>query len=381
MSDRLIPIEDAAAWMSVLDRCEVCDVYHLPGYQRAAMPSETGRAVLATVEVDDVVAALPLRLRPVNEIPVVRDSGEFGDDVVDAVSPYGYPGLIYGGAGLSGQATSETAGSVAVGHAIAAALADLLRRHGVVSAFVRQHPLINSTWVFRGHDEFAVDDPGLTVAIDLTESDDAYRSQARRTHLSDIASWSDRAPIFEERDHTALADFGAAYQETMARKGAAGRYMLDDAYFRRLGLELGEGLRLFAATALSVETPESRGDDGGGDETSEVNSPSAWALVLTHGKAAHYHLAATSPDAEHAGLSRWLLDQIRVRLASEGFRTFHLGGGVGASGDSLFTFKSGFSRWRPTFHVAKWIGDRDAYERLCSITGAPVDDDFFPAYR
>ena len=379
MAGRLIPLEDGAAWMSVLDRCEVRDVYHMPGYQRAAMPSDSGRVVLAAIEVDDVVAALPLRLRPVNEIPVVRDSGAFSDDVIDAVSPYGYPGLIYGGAGLSGEATSDSSASVTLGQTVAATLSDLLRMHGVVSAFVRQHPLINSTWVFRADDDFVVEDPGLTIAIDLTQPEDAYRAQARRTHLADIASWSDRAPLFEERDQTALAEFGAAYRETMARKGAAHRYLLEDAYFTQLDRELGSACRRVCGNGATPTATAAA--DSSGDAQPLVNGPHAWAMVLTCGKAAHYHLAATSPDADHAGLSRWLLDQIRLQLASEGFKTFHLGGGVGASGDSLFTFKSGFSRWRPTFHVVKWIGDRDAYERLCSITAAPVDDDFFPAYR
>ena len=353
-NSRIIAIDQPALWNSIVRRCSTYDVYHLAQYQRAPTPMDIGTPILAVVEQPelDFVAALPLRLRPVNDIAVIREAEVVGDDILDAASPYGYPGLI----------TSAPA-DASRRESFVAELDALLKRHSIVSAFIRQHPDIDTSgWLT---DPFAPDAIGLTASVDLQLPEDEYQKQTRKSHRADIASWTSREAVFAEHDRFEMLSFGRMYRDTMQRKGAQPRYLFDDAYFTTLGRELGASCRLFSARTART--------------TVGIND--AMAIVLTCGERATYHLAATSDDPELSGLSRWLLERIRLTLKKEGFASFLLGGGVGASGDSLYQFKAGFSKRRPQFEVVRWVGDAALFDKLCEVTGAPKDSDFFPAYR
>jgi hypothetical protein len=402
----LISLDEPDKWNDVVRRCDAYDIYHLAEYQHVPTPMDTGTAVLAVVEdeTSGFFAALPLRLRRVNEIEAIRNSGEFGDDVLDAVSPYGYPGLIVGRTGTGDKSEGEAPAELGAGttrlprrfepgagttrlprryaprndggslhpppsthHAppstLHLSLDALLRKHNVVSAFLRQHPLIDSTSLFA--EPFAAEVAGTTVAIDLTMAEPDYIRQTRKSHHADVEAWDARQPTFEEPGHAALRTFAESYRASMRRKGAIERYLFDDAYFENLGRHLGPSCRVFAARV--ADAPAGRFD--------------AMAIVLTCGSTAQYHLAATSDEKSASGLSRWLLERIRLTLKREGLLTFHLGGGLGAADDSLFRFKSGFSEWRPAFHVVRWVADVATYKRLCTIAGTSDDEKYFPAYR
>ncbi len=353
MISRFITIEQPGEWNEFVRRCDTHDVYHLAEYQQAPTPMDSGLPTLAVVEdvASGFAAALPLRIRQISTIPEIFDNDGFDEKLLDAISPYGYPGLIVKtGEGVDAEQFSEE-------------LDKLFHRHHIVSAFVRQHPLIDTSGWF-GH-PFRVENAGLTIAIDLTQDEDDYKRQTRQTHRSEIHSWTERGATMQELDRFDLPTFAGAYADTMKRKGASDKYLFDEAYFRGLDRHLKRRCRLFSARR--AETPE---------EMSDV-----MAVVLVNRTRAHYHLAATTDDEAASGLSRWLLDSIRRQLKVEGYHTLHLGGGVGASGDSLYRFKSGFSKWRPDFKVVKWIGDADVYARLCEATGAPIESSFFPAYR
>ena len=58
------------------------------------------------------------------------------------------------------------------------------------------------------------------------------------------------------------------------------------------------------------------------------------------------------------------LDDVRRWGKARGDLVLHLGGGRGGSEDSLFAFKSRFSRRRHAFHTGRWVLDRVAYQEL-----------------
>ena len=73
---------------------------------------------------------------------------------------------------------------------------------------------------------------------------------------------------------------------------------------------------------------------------------------------------------------------MRIKATKEGFKYFNLGGGRGSSDDSLFRFKSGFSKDFKEFKVWKHIVDEYAYNILVERNlGADYVTSFFPAYR
>ena len=69
-----------------------------------------------------------------------------------------------------------------------------------------------------------------------------------------------------------------------------------------------------------------------------------------------------------------------------GFKTFHLGGGLGSKEDNLYKFKKAFNKNSDTyFSIGKKIFDQDKYNYLSKIRfdekkHDPLDP-YFPTYR
>ena len=75
-----------------------------------------------------------------------------------------------------------------------------------------------------------------------------------------------------------------------------------------------------------------------------------------------------------------MLDFVREYAVNRGeFSVFHLGGGLGGKEDSLFKFKSGFSKNTADFYLIKSIFNVPLYDELSQDTDENIE--FFPAYR
>ena len=71
----------------------------------------------------------------------------------------------------------------------------------------------------------------------------------------------------------------------------------------------------------------------------------------------------------------------------KGFKTFHLGGGVGSGEDNLYKFKEGFNRYSDyQFSIGKEIFDQERYNELVAMrakedTSFNPESPFFPLYE
>ena len=73
---------------------------------------------------------------------------------------------------------------------------------------------------------------------------------------------------------------------------------------------------------------------------------------------------------------------MRIIATNNGCKFFNLGGGLGGrDDDSLFDFKSSFSKDFKEFKLWKYIVKQDVYDDLVAKKGVPEDSDFFPLYR
>ncbi len=92
-----------------------------------------------------------------------------------------------------------------------------------------------------------------------------------------------------------------------------------------------------------------------------------------------YHLAGTSEEFIRETPMKLILDEARLIGNETSAISLHLGGGVGGSDDdSLFKFKSGFSKDFKQFSVWKYIVDEKVYDELSSNI---TDTNYFPKYR
>ena len=151
-----------------------------------------------------------------------------------------------------------------------------------------------------------------------------------------------------------LRAFEAAYAETMARTGAAERYLYPTSYFGRL-------LHSERSWLLLAER------DGKG---------LAGAIAVASDGYLHYYLGGTA-DAALADSPMKNLFAAMIDLGGELGLPVSLGGGV-EPGDSLDAFKRGFATGQAPWHTHELICDPGAYEELA--TGKSPEG-FFPAYR
>ena len=347
MASRLLDVDDPA-WATFLESGPH-DFYHLPEYVRLSARHEGGRPAAIHVTDGDRELLQPVIIRP------IPGGGH------DATSPYGYPGPLVRGA------DDDAFLSAAFREGIA-----LLRGLGIVSLFVRLHPLLNA----RLPDEVGtLVRGGDTVSIDLTLPPDEQWRQVRGNHRVHIhrAARNGRVARFDD-DWAHAEDFKRLYRGTMARVAATPYYFFGDDYFKGLRAALGDRMRLSIVEA-----------DG------EV---AAAALFVETSGIVQYHLSGTAPAYVREGLTKVLIDDVRRWATDRGDRVLHLGGGLSSRPDDpLFHFKAGFSERRHPFYTLRVVVDRDAYEDLVrarasetgATDGAETDPDgraaYFPAYR
>jgi hypothetical protein len=268
----------------------------------------------------------------VREIP--GNSGER-----DAISPYGYPGIVAVDPSRSPVRETPVA-------AVDPAQIDFSDT-GLVSVFIRhtlgEPPLVGTA----ERNTVQIADPGLPPK---RRSSDRNRINKNRKAGYEVEIVPGPETSAEQR-----AGFRAAYEQTMRRAGAGERYFLDDAYFDRV-LES-------PATWLALARAP-------GDEIA------AASLAARSDGFLHYYLSG-SADA-------WLRDSPMKNLvaalvehAADLGLPLNLGGGL-APGDALEEFKRGFANRTLAWRVSEIVCDPEAYARL-SAGREPTG--FFPAYR
>ncbi|MFQ4136155.1 GNAT family N-acetyltransferase [Nodosilinea sp. PGN35] len=344
---------DSRRWRSLLDHTPH-DIYQLPGYLLVEAARTHALPEAIVIEEGNRVLLAPYLL---------RRCGDAGGDIdaLDAVSPYGYPGLL-----LNEAARGDGA---FINRAIAL-LCWGLQEKGVCSAFFRLHPWLNADFQ-TAVPGCTVVDHGETVAIDLTLSEAQLWNQTKSGHRNKInrcrrQGW--QARLVPCATHLPL--FVEIYTETMARVGATGTYFeFDRGYFEGLHQALGDRLHLCVV--------EAEGDAAAAGLYSESHG-----IVQALFGGTRTALLKQSPTTLET-------DCVRQWAKARGNRVLHLGGGVGAAKDPLFEFKAGFSPGRWRFQSLRLVSDPARYQTLVEqrakalgvAPAALTQGQFFPAYR
>jgi hypothetical protein len=238
-------------------------------------------------------------------------------------------------------------------------MVETLRAAGIVTAFVRMHPLLAAPLPVLGRFGALVRH-GETVSMDLTVSVEEMWRQTRSDHRNHInrARRAGTKVVFDEWER--LAEWVAVYHDNMRRVGASSYYFFTAEHLAALHQAVGDRMHL----AIALE----------GDEVVGGNT------FFTHDGIATGYVSSTR-RARNRYADELLYDEVRRFCKARGERVFHLGGGKGGSNDSLFTYKAGFSPSRHPFHTWRLVADQSAYREL-TAGRAPADlTGTFPSYR
>jgi len=344
---------DSDRWMRLLAEVRH-DVYHLPSYLAfAARRQEPGEPYMFVVRDGFDRLLVPLIVRPIP--PEIA-----GDELprFDATSPRGYPGPILA---MAGPASEDTFVDRAI-----EALGNRFLHDGIVSAFVRLHPLFALPQdALRRQGEIV--DHGDSVFVDLTLSEDVLRSQTRHGHRQDLNRATRLGYTARIDDRWERFDaFVDIFQESMERVGATPYWRLTREYFTDLRDSLAGNLHLCVV---------------------ELDDEVAAAGLLTEVDGiVEYHLAGTADAHLRASPSKLVVNFARWWGKQRGNRVLHLTGSL-RRGDSLSHFKVGFSPLHRRVFSWRFIADQAEYFRLAdawrdrhSIEPDPIES-FFPSYR
>lgn len=265
----------------------------------------------------------------------------------DAISPYGYPGLVRPDRGsLFHSQGAEMTATRTVGGPLDPGAIDFSAT-GLVSVFLRhtlgEPPLAGTT----ERNVVQVADPALPPKSRPSDRRQARRNLEAGYELALIPG-AETTPAQRE----AFLDL---YEQTMRRTAAAPHYFFAAAYFDRV-LE-AERTWLALATAPGGE-------------------PAAASIAAASDGFLHYYLSG-SADAR---LREAPMKNVVTRLVEHAARLglpLNLGGGI-RPGDALEEFKRGFANRQQTWHTSELICDPEQYQQLSE--GKPAGP-FFPAYR
>jgi Acetyltransferase (GNAT) domain len=250
-------------------------------------------------------------------------------DRIDAISPYGYPGAD------RDPDDPPSPGEIDWSET------------GLVSIFVRdrigERPCFAGGTV-RSHVHVADGDGGVRKRL---------REQIRR---NERRGWEIRVVPGPDAVADQRAGFERAYAETMARAGAAERYLYPSSYFERL-------LRSERSWLVIAE---------------REGAALAGAIAVASDGYLHYFLGGTAGEVLADSPMKNLFWAM-ITLGGELGVPVNLGGGV-TPGDSLDEFKRGFANAQAPWYTHEVICDRGAYEELTSAAGK-TPEGFFPAYR
>lgn len=275
---------------------------------------------------------------------IVRQIGEGGE--VDAISPYGYPGLAPpGGVRTSSRYAGRTANS---NDEVRLDPAEIdLSATGLVSIFLRHRlgppPLAAAT----ERNVVQIADPALPPKSRPSDRRQVRRNLEAGYELSLVPGAETTA---DQR-----AGFLDLYEQTMRRTAAAAHYFFSATYFDRIL----ESNRTWLALAQAPD-----------------GTLAAASIAAASDGYLHYYLSgsATShlPDSPMKNILARLIDH-----ATDLSLPLNLGGGI-TPGDALEEFKQGFANRELPWHTSELICNKPKYDLLSKGHEARG---FFPTYR
>ncbi len=337
-------LDQAEQWDSAVRSFAKHDVFWLSAYVRPFRIHGDGEPLL--LHYDDG------RVRGVNVVMKrdIADDERFRGKIpagryFDFATPYGYGGWLLEGGDPA---------------PLFAACAAWCAAHGVVSEFVRFHPMVGNHGPCEG--PYEVVGLGSVVHMDLTSPTAIWENMTAKNRNVIRKAMRNDVHIYNGRDPQIYETFRTIYNRTMDRDAAKDYYYFGEAFYHSLLEDMPHNAQVFYAVK-----------DG---------TVIAASIILHANGYLNYFLSGSLREFSSLAPTNLLLWQAACWGSATGFRTLYLGGGVGSGEDSLFRFKRAFFRGELNrFHIGKIIYCPEAYNDLAALRGELPESGFFPRYR
>lgn len=343
-------LQDEKKWDSIVKNFDNYDVYYLPSYVKSFQLHGDGEPNLIYFENEDLKVINVVMKRDISKIHKFGSLIE-PNTYFDFSTPYGYGGFL-----LEGDTSSKNI------QILKEEYEKYCLDNNIISEFVRFHPLYNNEQKL---DEiYEIVPLGNTISIDLEQPDKIWENLVGKNRNVIRKAKKNGVEIYWGRDHSLLEEFIPLYNQTMNSDDATEYYYFDNDFYDSVLHDLKYNMLFFYAVFEGKIT--------------------SIAMILFGDDFMHYHLSASDREFQRLASNNLLLYEAAYWGSQNGYKKFHLGGGVGSQEDSLYSFKKRFSKNEPcTYSVGKKIFNMEMYKKLVELhTNIDVtNESFFPLYR
>lgn len=344
MALKVYTIEQAKEWDVIVRTFKDYDVYWLSGYVKAFMIHGDGDPLLFFFE-DKNVRGINVVLKR----DIAKDNHFKGiiseNTYFDFSTPYGYGGWIIEGDNKD---------------SLFSAYEKWCNKNGIISEFVRFHPVVgNNTFSEKNYEVIPL---GQTIAMDLSSPEVIWENIISKNRNMIRKAEKSGVKIFNGRSDELYKAFIDIYNSTMERDLADEYYYFKPEFYNSICYDLAENAQIFYAVK-----------DG------EIIAASI--MIAANGKM-NYHLSGSKFEYRNLAPSNLLLYKAALWGCANGYKSFHMGGGVGSGEDNLFKFKKSFYRKDDLcrFYIGKKVYLQDKYDELLALR-EPTNSNYFPKYR
>ena len=329
----LIKYNETEKWNKIVNSYKNADIYYMCEYAVSFMENEDGVPYLLSYEDGDCRLCYPIIEKDIANFPKFKGILEEGK-YFDWNTPYGYGGPLSDMPCFTQEQQTKFKNE----------LFELAHKRGIVSQFLRFHPLLQNQQVCNtAIENIYIKD---TVFIDLdTEEDLLVQMDSKNRNLIRKAQKS--GIVIEHDKGTRIADFMRIYETTMDRDNATKFYYFPRSYYDYMQCNMSDEVEYFYAYK-----------DG---------EMVAASIFFYSGQSMHYHLSANLVEYRTYAPTNLLLYAAANWGREKGMKKLHLGGGVGVE-DSLFHFKKQFNKnGRIAFYLGRNVFDQSKYDDLLKI--------------
>ena len=340
---QVVNITENETWDDIVTDFPNYDVYYLSGYVKAFQIHGDGEPKLLFYKSEGLKA-----------IYVYMKRKTAIEGYYDSITPYGYGGVLF-----EGDITEDNLREFWLSYQ------KIMQEEGIVDNFVRYHPVLANAVPMK--DITTVIDLGKTIAIDLLSEDVIWSNIISKNRNMIRKAEKNGVEIRHGKDLELFNDFERIYNSTMMKDQAEEYYFFEDSFYESIHRDLYDNYEMFYAVI-----------DG---------QVIAMSIMLFANNRMHYHLSGSIVEYRNLAPSNLLLYKAALWGCEHGFKTFHLGGGVGSGEDNLYKFKAAFNRNSDyQFSIGKEIYDQLKSDKLVEERANKDElfnkrSTFFPLYR
>ena len=351
---RIITFDENAEWDKTVVSFKNYDVYYSHGYVEAFMLHGDGDPLLIYYESETLRGMYVAMKRDLSLLTWL--SGKISPSSwYDLTTPYGYGGWLF-----EGDASDDNL------QRFYSEYKEYMLEHNCVSSFVRYSPVLRNSEMMGSISR--VLDLGKTIAIDLSSEETIWANIKSKNRNMIRKAVKSGVTIEHSKPTTELlATFKLIYDETMRNDHAVDYYFFSNSFYQSIINSLSDNTEVFYALF-----------DG---------KIIAISIILHCNGMMHYHLSGTMSEYRKLAPTNLLLYEAAMWGCKNGFKLFHLGGGVGSGEDNLYKFKAAFNRNSDCrFSIGQEIFNPGLYRQLVEWRKEAEPDfdsesSFFPVYR